>query len=138
MRVSILGAGAIAYATAALLTKAGHETWIWSPSGKRTADLATGRPLVATGAIAGCYAPRIASSIAEAIAEVDVVVLDLPGNGHKLAFDAAAPHIREGQPLIISSHLSFGALYLNRWLTARGIRAPIIVASTPATARCRC
>jgi opine dehydrogenase len=130
MRVSIVGAGAIAYGTAALLAKAGHEASLWSPSGKRTVDLAAGQPLVATGAITGSYAPRIATSIAEAIAEAGVVVFALPGNGHKLAFDAAAPHIRDGQPLIISSHLSFGALYLNKLLVARGIRSPIIALAT--------
>lgn len=136
MRVSILGAGAIAYGTAALLAKAGHEALLWSPSGKRTVDLAAGHPLIATGAITGSYTPRIASSVAEAIAEADVVVFALPGNGHKLAFDAAAPHIREGQPLIVSSHLSFGALYLNRRLAERGIRAPVIaLATTVSTGR---
>lgn len=136
MRISILGAGAIAYSTAALLAKAGHETVLWSPSGKRTVDLAADHPLVATGAITGSYRPRIASSCGEAIAEADVVVFALSGNGHKLAFDAAAPHIRDGQPLIISSHLSFGALYLNKCLAARGVRAPIIaLATTVSTGR---
>jgi opine dehydrogenase len=136
MRISILGAGAIAYATAAMLEQAGHETWIWSPSGKRTIDLAAGQPLVVTGAFTGSYMPHVASSIAEAIASADVVVLALPGNGHKLVFDAAVPHMREGQPLIISSHLSFGALYANKLLGARGIRVPIIVlASTVTTGR---
>lgn len=136
MQVSILGAGAIAYGTAALLAKAGHEALLWSPSGKRTVDLAAGHPLVASGAITGSYAPHIASSIPEAISKSDVVVFALPGNGHKLAFDAAVPHIKEGQPLIISSHLSFGALYLNKSLAARGIRAPIIaLATTVSTGR---
>lgn len=136
VRVSILGAGAIAYATAALLEKAGHEVWIWSPSGKRTVDLAAGHPLVASGAITGSYRPSIASSVAEAVVTADVVIFALPGNGHKLAFDAAVPHIKKGQPIIISSHLSFGALYLNKWLGARGIQAPIIaLASTISTGR---
>ena len=45
MRVSILGAGAIAYGTAVLLAKAGHEAVLWSPSGRRTVDLAAGHPL---------------------------------------------------------------------------------------------
>ena len=36
-------------------------------------------------------------------------------------FDAAAPHIRPDQTVIISGHLSFGALYLARKLAERGI-----------------
>ncbi len=133
MRVSILGAGAIAFGCAAMLEKAGHEVWIWSPSGKQMLDLARGQPLVATGAFNGSYSPRVAHSIAEAIASADVILFALPGNGHKLVFDAAVPHLREGQPLIISSHLSFGALYLNKRLIARGVRSPIIAWGTTVT-----
>ena len=36
MRVSILGAGAIAYGLAVYLAEAGHDPMLWSPSGKRT------------------------------------------------------------------------------------------------------
>jgi opine dehydrogenase len=57
----------------------------------------------------------------------------LPGNGHKAVFDAAAPHLRDGQPIIISSHLSFGALYLSKLLSRRGVRAPIIAWGTTLT-----
>lgn len=133
MRVSILGAGAIAYGTAAYLAAAGHDPMLWSPSGKRTAALAAGEPLVATNAIVGSFQPRIALTCAEAIAEADVVLIALPGNGHKFAFDTAAPFLREGQPVIISSHTSFGALYLSKLLAQRGVRAPIVVWGTTLT-----
>lgn len=130
MRVSILGAGAAAYGAAAYLAQAGHDPMLWSPSGKRTAEFAAGQPLIATGAITGSFAPRAASSCADAIANADVVMLALPGYGHKFVLEAAAPHVREGQPIIISSHMSFGALYLSKLLAARGIRAPIIAWGT--------
>lgn len=133
MRVSILGAGAVAYGAAAYLSQAGHDPMLWSPSGKRTAELAAGKPLIATNAIELSFNPRIASSCADAIANADVVMIALPGYGHKFVFDAAAPHIREGQPIIISSHMSFGALYLSKLLAARCIRAPIIVWGTTLT-----
>jgi opine dehydrogenase len=99
---------------------------LWSPSGTRTADLAAGKPLVATNAIEGTFLPRVATSCGDAVASADVVMVALPGNGHKAVLDAAAPHLRDGQPIIISSHLSFGALYLSRLLARRGIRAPVI------------
>lgn len=133
MRVSILGAGGVAYGTAAYLSQAGHDPMIWSPSGKRTVQLAAGEPLVATNAIEGSFHPRIASNCAQAVSEADVVMLILPGFGHKATLDAAAPHIREGQSVIISSHMSFGALYLSRLLAARGIRVPIIAWGTTLT-----
>ena len=133
MRVSILGAGAIAYGAAAYLAQAGHDPMLWSPSGKRTAALAAGKPLVATNAIEGTFTPRIASSCADAIQNADAVMVALPGYGHKSVLEAAAAHLREGQPVIISSHTSFGALYLSKLLAARGVHAPIIAWGTTLT-----
>ena len=130
MQVSILGAGAVAYGAAAYLAQAGHAPTLWSPSGQRTAEFAAGQPLAASGAITGSFPMRAASSCADAVAKADVVMLALPAYGHKFVLDAAAPHVRAGQPIIISSHLSFGALYLSRLLAARGIRAPIIAWGT--------
>ena len=133
MRVSILGAGAIAYGAAAYLAQVGHDPMLWSPSGKRTAALAAGEPLTATNAIAGVFKPRIASSCADAIQNADAVMIALPGYGHKSVLEAAAAHLREGQPVIISSHTSFGALYLSKLLAARGVHAPIIAWGTTLT-----
>jgi opine dehydrogenase len=133
MRVSILGAGSAAYGAAAQLFVGGHDPMLWSPSGRSTVELATGAPLRAVNAIETSLKPRIASSVKEAVTGADVVLLAMPGNGHKMALEAAAEHLREGQPVIISSHASFGALYLSKLLPARGVRAPIIVWSTTLT-----
>jgi opine dehydrogenase len=133
MRVSILGAGAIAYGAAAYLAQAGHDPMLWSPSGKRTAALAAGKPLIATNAIDGTFTPRIGSSCADAIQNADAVMVALPGYGHKSVLAAAAAHLREGQPVIISSHASFGALYLSKLLAARGVQVPIIAWGTTLT-----
>lgn len=133
LRVSILGAGAVAYGAAASLARAGHDPLLWSPSGLRTAELAAGKPLVASNAIEGTFHPRVAADCAQAVGDADVVMIALPGNGHKAVLDAAAPHVRDGQPIVISSHLSFGALHLSRLLAARGVRAPIIAWGTTLT-----
>lgn len=133
MRVSILGAGGAAYGAAAQLFVRGHEPTLWSPSGQSTLDLASGAPLRATTAIEASFHPRIASSAAEAITNCDVVMLAMPGNAHKMALEATAEHLRDGQAMIISSHASFGALYLSKLLAARGVRAPIIAWSTTLT-----
>ena len=133
LRVSILGAGAVAYGAAAFLARAGHDPLIWSPSGTRTAALAAGEPLVARNAIEGTYRVRVARSCADVVADADVVLLALPANGHRFAIEAAAPHVRVGQPLIISSHASFGALYLSKLLAARRIVAPIVAWGTTLT-----
>ncbi len=133
MRVSILGAGGVAFGTAAYLAQAGHSPMLWSPSGKSTQAFQAGEPLVAQGAIELQFQPRIATDCEAAVKDAEVVMLVLPGFGHKAALAAIAPHIRAGQPVIISSHLSFGALYLSQLLVARGVRAPISAWGTTLT-----
>jgi opine dehydrogenase len=133
MRVSILGAGSAAFGAAAHLSLSGHDPMLWSPSGRGTAELAAGATLVATGAIEASFRPRIAASAQEAVTGCDVVMLAMPGNAHKMALEAIAAHLRDGQPVVISSHASFGALYLSKLLAARGFKAPIIAWGTTLT-----
>ena len=133
MRVAILGAGAIAYGGAAFLCNEGHDPVLWSPSGKRTAELAGGSQLIATGALQGRFRPRVAITCKEAIRDADVVMIALPANGHRRVFEEAAPHLADGQIVLISSHCSFGALYLAKLLAARRVHVPIVAWSTTVT-----
>lgn len=136
LTVGIAGAGAVAFATAACLEHAGHRAVLWSPSGRSTARLAAGEALTARGALEGQFRPGVALSAADLVGACDVVLLALPGYGHKAALDAIAPHLRDGQPVIVSSHASFGALYLLQVLATRGVRVPVTVwGTTLATAR---
>lgn len=130
MRVAILGAGSIGFGMAAFLGAGGHDPVIWSPSGARTRALAAGTALTAKGAVEWTGPVAVADSAAEAVTGADVVVIAMPVNGHRATFDAIAPHLVAGQPVIISSHSSFGALYLSRLLAARAVALPIIVWGT--------
>ena len=133
MRVAILGAGAIAYGSAAFLAREGHVPVLWSPSGTRTKELAAGAPLTASGQIEGAFKPAIAASAAEAARNADAVMIALPANGHRRVIDAVAPHLADGQVVLISSHCSFGALYLAKALAARKVKVPIVAWSTTVT-----
>lgn len=133
VRVAILGAGAVAYGAAAFLATAGHEPVIWSVSGQRTRSLAAGAPLIASGAIEGTFRPAVAESCAAALAGAEVVLVALPAYAHRRVFDAVAPHLRSGQTVIVSGHLSFGALYLARQLVARGVDVPVVAWGTTLT-----
>jgi len=133
MKVGIAGAGAIAYGAAAVLEQAGHRATLWSPSGARTKRLAAGEPLVATGAVEGRFRPGVADSAAALTEGAQVILVALPAYGHKAVFDAVAPHLRDGQVVVISSHASFGALYLSRLLAERGVEVPIVAWGTTIT-----
>ena len=114
MRVGIVGAGSIAFGTAAFLEQQGHRATLWSPSGERTKALAAGEALVANGSVEGTFHPAAAASAEALVADAEAIVIALPAYGHKDVLDAIAPYITPAQTVIISSHASFGALYLSR------------------------
>jgi opine dehydrogenase len=132
MRVGIVGAGSIAFGTAALVEQQGHKVTLWSPSGERTKALATGAALIAEGAIKGTFHPGVAASAAELVTGADALVIALPAYGHKTVLDAIAPYVTSQQTVIFSSHASFGALYLSRVLAERGVVATIVAWGTTA------
>ncbi len=132
-RLAVLGAGGIGCGAAALLTERRHQVVLWSPSGRGTAAFAGGTPLQAEGKLTGSYRPITAEDCAAAVRDSDVVMLAVPGYGHRAVMDAMAPHIRPGQPVIISSHMSFSALYLAQQLAERGVQAPIAAWGTTVT-----
>ncbi|HVW56862.1 MAG TPA: NAD/NADP octopine/nopaline dehydrogenase family protein [Rhizobiaceae bacterium] len=128
--VGIVGAGAIACGTAALLSRSGHRVFLWSPSGKGTAAFAAGSPLRAEGAIEGAFDVGVASSAEELVAAADVVILALPANAHRQMMDEIAPYLMRRHVVIISSHASLGALYLSRLLRDRELDLPIVAWGT--------
>lgn len=133
INIGIAGAGSVAFGTAARLAELGHAPTLWSPSGQGTKALASGAPLVAKGAVVGTFALPVARDAADLCAHNDVILIAVPGYGHKAVMDALAPHLTAAHRVIISSHASFGALYLSAALNARGITIPIVAWGTTMT-----
>ncbi|MCL4746621.1 MAG: NAD/NADP octopine/nopaline dehydrogenase family protein [Burkholderiaceae bacterium] len=134
MRVTVLGAGGIGLGYAALLCARGHAVTMWSPSGAAADAVRRGESLTATGLVAGSFRPLAAVGCAQAAEGAQVVIVAVPGYGHRRVIDELAPNLREGQIVIISAHLSFSALYLSRRLAERAIRVPIVAWATTVTA----
>ena len=126
MRIAVLGAGGIGLGYTAYLTDHGHETIVWSPSGAGTAAFQNGKTLDASGEVSGSFSPPIAASCRAALETAEVVLIAVPGNGHRTVIDQAAPHLRPNQIVIISSHCSLSALYLSNLLVQRGIDVPVV------------
>ena len=136
MSVTILGAGGIGLSMAAVLLERGHAVKMWTPSGETTAPFRAGKPLVVDGILKGEFHPTAATSAQDAVAGAEVVLLAVPGNGHRAVIDAIAPHLSAGQVVVISSHCSLSALYLSQRLAARAIACPIAAwATTVVTGR---
>ncbi len=88
----------------------------------------------ATGALEGEFHPSVAKTCEEALKGAKAVLVALPMNGHRKVMDAAAPHLKPDQTVMISSHGSFSALYLAKLLAARDVTVPIVAWGTTVTA----
>ena len=132
MRVGIVGAGAIALGSAARLHLVGHDAMIWSPSGRSTQAFSDGASLVADGALQAEFRPHVANSPAQLAQDNDVLLIAVPAYGHRAVMEQLAPFVKDGQHIIISSHASFGALYLTHLLDQRQVSAVITAWGTTA------
>ena len=131
MKVAILGTGSIGLACAALLGDK-HQVTLWSPSGRGIAGLEQGM-LEASGAGCGALvstpvgAPtasvpvHTAHSIADALADAEVVIVAVPAYGHAAVLRACAVHLVSGQAVFVMPMLSLGGLLLGQLLTQRGV-----------------
>jgi opine dehydrogenase len=134
MRVTVLGAGAIGPAAAALAASRGHAATLWSPSGRGTEGL--GGTLTAEGALNGAFPVRVAATLADALAGAEAALLAVPA----YAFPALLPRIAEaapaGLPLLIAPAASLAPLAFEALRARLGQRAPVGgLATTPTTAR---
>lgn len=133
MKVGIVGAGPIGLGSAALLASRGHTPFVWSPRGSRIDPASHRMQVRTTGALNSAVEVGTLPSPA-GLAELDVVLFCVLGNGHKVVMEAIAPHLRQRQTIVIVSQSSLGALYLSKLLAERGIRPVILALATTPTA----
>jgi len=122
LRVAVLGTGPVGLGTAALLLSRGHEAAAWSPRGGLPAG---SMRLTAEGALQHEAAIEAVATCAKAVAGAAAVLVAVPATAYHMTLEALAACLQPGQPVLISGHLSLGALFLSRLLARRGIAVPI-------------
>jgi opine dehydrogenase len=132
VKVAILGAGGVGLGMAALMTSKGVDVCLWAPSPKGISAVLDGKPIVSTGVLEGQFRASATLEIAEAIEDANVIIVAVPGNGHKAVIDLLAPHVRGDQLIAISSHMSLSALYLSLQLSTGGADCAISAWATTA------
>lgn len=121
-RVAVLGAGPVGLGSAMLLASRGHAPVVWSPRGGGKSGPVE---VVAEGALEHAAALPFAGSCAEAVEAADAVLVAVPATAYRAVLGEVAAALRPAQPVLISGHLSFAALYLATLLAARRVSAPV-------------
>lgn len=133
--VAVLGAGNVGRCMAADLSLAGFDVRLWEHP-----DFATGRtgvPLsdrirvrweeLSVEEDAGI--PLVTTRVEEAIDGAVLLNVTVPAMAHDPVFAAMAPHLRDGQMVVVYPD-NFGALRLRNVLSRRGLKPNILVAGT--------
>lgn len=131
MRIAVLGGGHGCYAAAAEMSEKGHEVWFW----RRDADAFAA--IEAQGGIevrdhAGTRIVPVAhlsTSLAEALAAAELVVIPLPATAHEDLARACAPYWRDGQVVFLPPG-TLGSLIFIEAARAAGNQARVRFAET--------
>lgn len=78
------------------------------------------------------FAPlhKVTSRIDEALADVRVVMVAVPSSAHREVALLCAPHLRDGQIVVLNPGRTFGAIEFARAIRAAGCKADVVVAET--------
>jgi opine dehydrogenase len=128
--VAVLGAGHGGMALAADLARKGHHVALWNRSPERVAAVRDrgGIQLTLPGAsTVAALIPVATSRIALALIDADVVLVAVPASGHVDVARSAAPHLRDGQTVLLLPGRTGGALEFRRVLEQSGCRADVLL-----------
>ncbi len=130
MRVAILGAGHGGLALAGYLARQGHRVALWNSSPAPVAAVAArgGIGLTLPGA-APAHAPVAVAScdMAAVLAEARHVLVAVPACAHADIARACAPHLRDGQTVLLLPGRTGGALEFRRVLREAGCHAQVLL-----------
>ena len=131
LRFAIIGAGNGGQSFAGHLGVLGFPVSLWDIERQKVEDLLKTRRMVISGAVTGDVAiPVITGNIAEAVDGADIIMVVIPTNYQGSTAKAMAPHLKDGQVIVLNPGATGGALEVQNILRQEGCRAEVIVAET--------
>jgi opine dehydrogenase len=128
MEIAVVGAGNGGQATAAHLSLEGHRVRLYDRFLEVTAPFAATRRLTVKGAIVGkVEIAEVTNEIERAVLGAEVVLVTVPGFAVRWIAAAMAPHLDEGQIVVLHPGGTFGALEARTVFSNVGARAADIV-----------
>ncbi len=125
---AILGAGCGGQAIAGYLALRGHDVALYNRSHSRIASFRKRGWIELCGKINGFGAlSYIGTNLAAAIADRDVIMVVTTATGHRPLAHKMAPHLRDGQVILLHPGRTFGALEVLRTIRQAGCRADVVV-----------
>ena len=129
MKVTVIGASNGGKATAADMTLAGHDVTLFEfpQFGENLAEVKEkgGINLVGVGRNGFARLHAITDDIEQALKNPDIIVNVMSAFGHKAAAKACAPHLKDGQIVVLNPGSTLGSLEYLQVLKEQGVDAHI-------------
>ncbi len=125
----VLGAGHGGLAMAGHLGVLGYPVHLYNRTPENLDGVRWHGGIKVSGAVTGFGPVRLATSdLAAALEGTDVVMVVTPATAHRDLAAAMAPHLREGQLIVLNPGRTFGALELRKVFDDRGVSPPVALA----------
>jgi opine dehydrogenase len=127
--VAVLGAGNGAHAFAGDLAVRGHRVRLYNKFADELRGLQANGGVTLEGARAGFGAlDLVTTEIGPVVAEADIILVVVPATAHAFMAEACAPHLRDGQLILLCPGRTGGALEVRQRLQALGVTRRLLVA----------
>ncbi|CAG0952967.1 partial Opine dehydrogenase, partial [Gammaproteobacteria bacterium] len=128
-RIAILGAGNGAHAFAGDLAMRGYPVRLYNKFANEITDLQNARGVTCEDAIEGFGALElVTTNIAPVVADAEFIFVVVPASAHAFMAEACAPHLRDGQVIILNPGRTGGALEFRGVLNRLDIKVCVFVA----------
>lgn len=128
-RIAVLGAGHGGMAMAGHLSLMGFSVNLFNRGEERIWGVKSTGGIELKGEIEGFGKVNLCTTnMQEAIEDVDLIMVVVPAYAHRWMAEQAAPHLKDGQMIILHPGRTFGALEFKQVLDEKGVSADIIIA----------
>ncbi len=131
-RFTVIGAGHGGKAMAAHLALMGFPTTLFNRTPERVAAIRLRKGIdLECDAGSPCGFARlraVTSCYAEALADADVIMVATPSSAHRNVAESCAPHLKDGQIVVLNPGRTCGAIEFTKVLRDRGCTADVTVA----------
>jgi opine dehydrogenase len=131
VRYAVIGAGHGGKAMVADLAAKGFTVNLYNRTAERISEIVLRGEIeleYENGASRCCRLAVVTSDIAEALDGADVIMVVVPASGHRDIARSCAPHLRDGQIVVLNPGRTGGALEFRQILNREGRTADVVVA----------
>lgn len=127
--IAVLGAGNGAHAFAGDLALRGYRVRLYNKFAEEIASLQANGGVRLEGVLSGFgKLELVTTDIGPVVAEADIILVVVPAIAHAFMAEACAPHLRDGQVILLSPGRTGGALEFRQVLRTLGVKRRVLVA----------